>query len=539
MLDFIKKNQVRVLWLPLLIGMAWYWMASYTFNTKPDLNGDNIYYYVTASAMATGHGYSDLSKLGAPATATYPPGYPLLMTPLRMVTDSVVAQKWMNEVFVLLSLWLIYVLLLHAGLPIGIAFVAALAGAFIPRVLHFSTMMMSESAFMLTGVLVLYCLQKMFATIEEKGNIWYTELKSPWLYLMILCILINYHVRTQGLALMAAVCFCLLLQKRWASLGTTIVGFALGYLPWTLRNKALGLSNTRYLDMVMVANPWRPEEGTISISEFVVRFFDTVRMLLFAAIPNTTIPFASINPDEPVYTAGYYLLGIVMIGLMCVGAWQLGKIRWAVIGYFAATVGIISVFSTPSGSRYLTSIMPLLTMAELVGLWFVVVAIWKKITHQTEIKPTYQTVAALVLLPLLLLGKSGLEQEHQMSRQKYPLPYTQFFQMGKELKKAVPENTVICSRKSQLLWMYANRPGCGYLYTQDDKELLRDLIEKKVDYVILDALGYSSTGLYLWPAVQKNAQYFPIVMQYDNTHQYLLRFLREKAAEDMTNSLLD
>lgn len=522
-----KSTFVRYLLYPILICIGWYWMSSYTFNEKPDLNGDNIYYYVAASSLATGHGYSDLSKLGNPPTATYPPGYPILMTPIRMITDSFVAQKWLNEVFILFSLLLLYFTLIRIKLPDELAFVVAFAGAFLPRLLHFSTMMMSESAFCLTGILALYFLLRM----SDDESSWYSELKHPWIYLLILSLALNYQVRTQGLALMAGIGFCMLVRRRWGALLVTMAGSVLGMLPWMLRNKALGLGNTRYLDMVMVANPWRPEEGAISIPEFIARFFQTLKMLVFSAIPNTVIPFVNINPDQPEYSFSVYCIGAIMMVLIILGCWQMGKLRWAMLGYIAATLGIISVFSTPSGSRYITSILPLLTIAELVGLWWLVTWLLQKAVPQME-WGKYSRYCAFFMLPLILLAKPGLQQEHEMSNQRYPLPYQQFFNIGKELKKNTPENTVICSRKSQMLWMYAKRPGTGYLFTSDDKALIRDLIEKKVDYVILDALGYSSTGLYLFPAIQKNAQYFPIVMQYDNTHTYLLRFLREKAEQD-------
>lgn len=70
----------------------------YIFNPQIDINGDNCYYYAFASALAAGEGYVDIA--GEPS-ALFPPGYPLLMTPLRFITDSVVAQKVMNLLFLL------------------------------------------------------------------------------------------------------------------------------------------------------------------------------------------------------------------------------------------------------------------------------------------------------------------------------------------------------------------------------------------------------------------------------------------------------
>ena len=508
-----KTILLKYVLFPILIFVSWLGIARYTFNEKPDLNGDNFSYYIYASSLASGQGYCDLSAPGSPATNNFPPGYPLLMAPLRMITDSYVAQKWLNEVFVLLALLLLYFGLMRTGLPMAISFTAAVSGAFLPRLFHFSTMMMSESSFLLTSVVVLYCLIRM----AEHEESWWEELRQPWLYLMLAAVVINYHIRTQGLAMIAGVLLALLIRKRWAATGVTAIGFILGALPWKLRNAALGLNGNRYIDSMMQANPWRPEEGTLTLGEMIHRFFDTLQMLLFQAIPNTVFPFMSTNPDQPTYSFGIYLAGGLLVALMLFGCWHTGKWRWVLIAYIAATLGLISLFSTPSGSRYITTILPLLSAVELIGLWKLVTLIPKR--------PQWlDTVVAFALLLILFTCKAGMQEEHKISQQRFPRQYKQFFAIGEQVKKKTPEGTVVCSRKPHMFYLYSDRPGVVYKFTQDPQELLDDLVKKNVDYVILDALGYSSTAYYLFPAVQKYPQYFSPVIHYEDTHTYRLRF---------------
>lgn len=511
---------------PLLIAAAWVLLANYTFNSKPDMNGDNFCYYIYASSLAEGNGYCDLSAPGSPATSNFPPGYPLLMTPLRMITDSIVAQKWLNEVFVLCSILLLYFALLALDLPLSISFTAAFAGLFCPRLLHFSTMMMSEASFLFASMVVFYALIRMSRHEESPWG----ELKSAWLYVMIAALVLTYHIRTQGVALAAGVLLVLLVRKRWAALGVTLTGFVVGCLPWMLRNKIAGLNGNRYLDSIMVANPWRPEMGTISFGEMIERFFQTLKMLLFNAFPSTVVPFAKANCDDPTYTWQLYLLGTLLVVLMLYGAWKLGKQRWFGIGYVAATLGVISLFSTPSGNRYITSLLPFLTAFLFIGLWatctWVIQRKWKNMQF-----PAY------ILLLLLFLAKPGLEEEHRIAQQKYPANYQQFFAIGKALKKNTAPGTIICSRKPQMLWLYSERAGVNYRYTTDAKELIADLVEKKVDLVVLDALGYSSTYRYLFPAVQQYPQLFPkVLMHYQDTHTYLVSFDRQRAIEELNLS---
>ena len=76
-----RNNIFKYIVFPAIIVVAWLALVLYTFNSKPDLNGDNFNYYIYATSLAAGEGYCDLSSPGHPATSTFPPGYPILMTP--------------------------------------------------------------------------------------------------------------------------------------------------------------------------------------------------------------------------------------------------------------------------------------------------------------------------------------------------------------------------------------------------------------------------------------------------------------------------
>ena len=94
----IQKN--RAIYIGLLI-IVWACAYVYIFNEKIDINGDNCRYYTFASSLASGQGYADISAPTPHPTNAFPPGYPLLMTPLRFFTDSIIAQKILNGLFLL------------------------------------------------------------------------------------------------------------------------------------------------------------------------------------------------------------------------------------------------------------------------------------------------------------------------------------------------------------------------------------------------------------------------------------------------------
>lgn len=523
----MKANKILIAVCCAALAIVWGVLASKTFNPKPDLNGDNFNYYIYATSLATGQGYCDLSTPGAPPTTNFPPGYPLLMMPLRMITDSIIAQKWLNESFVLLGILLIFFTLLKLGLRWDISFVAALAGLFSPRLWHFSTMMMSEASFFFTSAFVFFALAIYF-TQEKRDERWWADVKNPWIWAMIIVLVWNYHIRTQGLALVAGIGLLLLVKCRWTALGTTIIGFIIGCMPYMIRNRVLDLNGNRYMDTIMLSNPWQPDAGTLSFAEVIERFFDTLKMLIFNAIPNTIFPYLNVNCDQPEYSFWIYVIGALLLTLIIIGYWSMGDIRWGLIGYLAATLGLISIFSSPSGNRYITTILPLLAAGLFCGIWQI--AEWCFMKH----KKWLFTGCALVLCLLFIPSKEGISNEIKQSKQKYPVQYAQFFQMSKQIKKIAPKGSIVCSRKPQMFWMNSNLPGINYKYTKDAKELILDLVNKKVDYVMLDNLGYSSTYLYLYPAIQAYPQFFQqAIMYYENTHQYMIRFDRDQAAREL------
>lgn len=86
-----------------------------------------------------------------------------------------------------------------------------------------------------------------------------------------------------------------------------------------------------------------------------------------------------------------------------------------------------------------------------------------------------------------------------------------------------------------MLYMYAERPGVNYLYTDDARALIADLVKKNVDLVLVDALGYSSTYRYLIPAIQQYPQFFPRALAYyENTGTYLFTFDKARAIKELS-----
>ena len=104
-------------------------------------------------------------------------------------------------------------------------------------------------------------------------------------------------------------------------------------------------------------------------------------------------------------------------------------------------------------------------------------------------------------------------------------------ELAKWVGQNLPRETIISCRKPALFYAHAHTYALRYLDTNEPKQLIKALLSQKVDYLVRDNLGYSSTPRYLDPAIRAYSHLFTVVLRTPRPENYLLRFDREKAAK--------
>lgn len=492
---------------------------SYTFNSKLDLNGDNCAYYIYSTSLVEGDGYRNISQLDAKASSSFPPGYPILMSAVRIFTDSIVAQKIMNGIFLLISSIVLFFLIRRTLSNDWLALVVAITTLLNSRVLEFTTMMMSEVSYLMFSTLIIFTVYNLSNRYNSIQPFW----KDKYFYLLILLSGFSFEIRTQGITLIVAVFTYFLFNRKWFQAVSYGVGTYLITLIWAIRNAVSGAGSSRYLDQIIMTNQWRPEEGYVSFSEFVTRGFDTLQMLITKAIPGSVLPYLSVDYRIE-STFGEWLIGIVIIALIVYGFLSLKKMSTLFISYCIFTFGIITLWSAPSEDRYLITILPIMEMGLVLGVYYFAIYVSSKIS-ETSWKPN----PLLLLIPILFLAIPKLQVRHEIAKSDYYPSYKNYFKIAEAVKANLDPSVVVCSRKPQLFYKYSNTYCCNYPYTLNTNELIKGLIDSKVDYVVLEQLGYSSTARYLFPAIEANKELFAMVMHLPNPDTYLFKFDRGSA----------
>lgn len=478
----------------------------YIFNPQIDINGDNCYYYAFASALAAGEGYVDVA--GEPS-ALFPPGYPLLMTPLRFITDSVVAQKVMNLLFLFGAVMLLYFSLLAVEVKRFISFVACAAVLVTPHLLEFSTMMMSEASCVLFIALSLWAYLRVCSVMQgTKALPW----RSPWLWVFLFSVAYAFLIRTQAVVLFVAFFAALLVVRRFKLAALLVVVFATCWSPWALRNAALELGQSRYVSQIDFSNIW-----------------GNLKMLVVQAIPESVIPFVSVQyKTQP--SLLLYVLAVSMFIVVIYGFLKLKNLRVVLPLLLLGNIAIVSIMNTPSSYRYMIIVLPFITAGLVVGLCNLISLVATRLLKRS----IGSWVMLLLFVPLLFTASDKSKHTifglHKNAADGYPITLKNFIAMGDAVAK-YPDAKIVASRKPELLYVHSGVRGKRLKEEKTNVAILNHMLDENIDYLVLENMGFKYTYDVLYPFVQQHGEFFELLKYTNQPTSILLKFKKKEAAQ--------
>lgn len=490
----------------------------YIFDRKPDLNGDNFDYINYATSILKGKGYSSPYTPDYVPTNWFPPGYSTILALVMFFTGkNIIIFNCVNGVFFLGTILLFNNLMRRITNNAIFSFSISLLILLNSGLLRLATIVMSEIPYLFFSVLAFYYVIR----LKDDIKFW----RSKYFYAIIVAATIAYYLRSTAIVLIGAIVLYFLFEKKWKISVGFLMGFLALYLPWIIRNSIHGLKG-RYLGTIMTVNPWRPEEGQISsVSEFVdkmvTNFYDTV----IRGFTEVAFPFIQL---DGMAKSLLMALGLTMLVICLFGAWKLNHYKYFFISYILGNIVILLIWHGGNGSRYVWPLAPFISYCFFYGLY-------QLLNRRFEVKrkkmPKMASYAFLLLSFFFIPKLKAMHKEAKQS--SLPPPYKNYAELAKSVKKMSNTDLKIACRKPGMFYYYSNTYVTNYLYSLDDKEVLKDLITKHIDFVVLEQLGYSSTGRYLYPAIEKNSDLFQVTIHLKNPDTYLLHFDIEKAKKKL------
>jgi hypothetical protein len=190
---------------------------------------DDGLYMILAKALSTGQGYRFINLPGAPAGVHYPPGYPLLLAGLSLLTSGIPGNPWVfaaaNMIFLGVGAAFLYVLARRAGMANWLAVGCALLGFLMPPALWMNTALFSEPMWL--GLAIPWLVWADHADRENKLD----ARTALMLGASAGCIAL---VRTQAATLALALVFVLAVRRRWKPAALVLVAVFAVLLPWQI-----------------------------------------------------------------------------------------------------------------------------------------------------------------------------------------------------------------------------------------------------------------------------------------------------------------
>ncbi|HBE73121.1 MAG TPA: hypothetical protein DDW31_03385 [candidate division Zixibacteria bacterium] len=481
------------------------------FDPKPFVGGDNAAYAALSESLVQGKGLTEIWSPEQRPHTQYPFGFPLMLAPFALLKLPYAWYKlapWLAGLAGILLSWLL--LKKHGALT---ALAACLFLAMNPHYLEFGHWVLSELPFLALMLLSLWLL----ARWEETG--WW-----PWFLAAVLAAAASIHVRSAGMALLAAIPLHLVLRGkiRWAAI--FLAGGAALMVPWALRNAHYGTSGG-YLEQFLMLDPYQPGLGRAGLGELVSRVGLNLKLYLTSVWPQLVFP--SMSGRGP--GGAWFLWLVLLTGPVFLGAvsgvrhgWAGG---WLLLGYLALSV-LWPVAWTDR--RFALPLLPFLLFFLFHGY---------RALLSIAFRQAWRYAAAVVLALLAIanivpvLAQLGPNMKMQSEYRRgdrlagYDPQWRSFFQAAGWVKSNTPGDAIVVSRKPQLFHLASGRSSYCYPFTVDQDSVHRAL--KNADYVMVEPVS-GTAQRYLIPAVQPQIdRLYRVVHAAGNPPTYVLQVIKE------------
>jgi len=425
---------------------------------------DDAHYIILAESLFAGRGYRLINFPDAPVERAFPPGWPLLLTPLvGFFPDNFTILKLLALFLWLASIPLIYRLFAtRLQSPYLEALVAVVA--LNPHLVGLSGTVFSEMAYLFFSLLTLN-LFEIWQRQEHRHRVWL-------LLVVIFIALYTLMVRTIGLTLLVSILLYLLLNRRHRDLGVIGGLLMLGLIPlawFNLKNGGAFVFSESYQkhvnfvtsNLVNFVRPWEylsilsPE----SFANSVVPVFDLGRVM------------ALITPG-PGHFFSITLLLLILLGyLISLRRYQLHQLY---VALYLAIIYVWSVYTLRVELRLLVPLIPFLYFyLSQAMIW-----IAGRMTTSNRKLASSLTLIGFCFLMLIGVVRNYHEWRNPLGERVIDLSVGSSW-----ISTHAPADSVIMAFSPAATYLYARRQTVAYPESGTDIEAY--IKSNGVDYILV------------------------------------------------------
>lgn len=306
-------------------------LGLFQFNNRPvGAYTDDAHYVILAESLVQGSGYRLVNFPDAPVESAFPPGWPLLLTPLvALLPGNFAALHWYTYLFWLAAIPLLYRLLARR-LPVPYALSVVAIVALNPLLIQHTTRVLSEAAYIFFAVLSLTLLDHW--SFRRPGS-------SFWLLAAALLLaLATVAIRTIGISLVAAMLIYLVITSHWRTTATVMGLLLVGLLPLAWFNLSQG-------GILVFSQLYRSHVENVGAQlAYFLRFWEHISFFPPEKLASFVVPVSDLRLVATLLTPGLNrALSLIVLALL-LGGWLRSLRRMSVIDLYTLCYGAILYF---------------------------------------------------------------------------------------------------------------------------------------------------------------------------------------------------
>ena len=510
--DTKKQKDIFILIFALLLVLIVQLLA---FRSGVDINGDNGNYIYAGKSIATlGEAYDITSPSRSPDLISI--GLPLLIAiAYKLFGMNLIVFKVMLVILSFSSALILYFSITRLSNK-NLAAMVCLLYALHSYTIVFASMIMTETATLFWSILSWYFLIR----FVESENVNYYFLSA-----LVISSVLTYLTRTIGISLILAIIIYLFLKTNFfeivrnpkkAKILTQASRKFLYFTFWAVFLLVL-------IQIRAKIHFGQTETGMIFQIDILEKLTKSIRVF-FLSIADVLAPANivrwNMTPLGIVKIAVEIVLGV---GLF----WGLKKKSFSAI-YFLV-FAVILVIVTPVSdsplvlSRYLVPTIPFAIFIFSYGL----IICFKNFNKTRRI---FVVLGLSFLLSSSLIGNGYLIQKSHIG-QRYPEAIKNYFDCALWIKKNLPSDVIVESRKSRIFYIFAESysvssvNGGTKFDSQFEKDILYKIDNKQIDLLVVDSFSGASARSYI-PLINKYPKRFNLIKVFgEDSPSYLFEVL--------------
>ena len=539
---YFSQNKIVIAILVIILSFVFGSNYSSVYDKKVDLNGDNIYYYSLGKALSQGDGYSDIIHLKKTPHSHFPPGYPFFISKvIKVFPDNIQTVKKANGVLLYLSVVLLFFIVNITTRNSVLAFCVSVLMSMHKELLHFASIMMSETLFIFLSLLSIF-----LAILLVKGILGGKRPWVAWIFIVLygLIIAYTYLVRTMGLSLILALVGWLGIfaiaslirwrkavkkentemilpyrQQMWKSAVLcvlTVVAVGTAKFSWDARNKSLGLSTNDYENTFLKKTNNETMQG---IEDWKTRIKSNTTNFITQWIPDATYMKAPV-PKEHKATTSEWIWGSLLIALMIGGCLYMNIGRLLMLFYVGLTVGVLILYPEQFGGlRYITPIMPIFIFLFLNGISACIWGLFK--IFRLKFPPLLPQSLIVFLVTFISLTPKYTEAQKTYRDNARMTSWfnindinaKNYLEASRYLDSLPGDVRPIC-RKPEITFMFSNfHASNGFPQYAEPDTIYNMLRRDSINYLIVDN-WFRHAYTTLFPCIQKYPEKFKMIKKY-------------------------